>query len=76
MDYEAILDEVLASDNWKGMGGLGADDMYGQLAMDVARLAVQREREACARIAFYQTTKTADETDLKDRIAAAIRNRQ
>ena len=48
-----------------------------EAAAEIERLrsALAAEREACAKIVMHQTTRTADETTLLDRIIAAIRAR-
>ncbi len=79
----AALDAVLQSPKWMGTGGLDEYSMYGELAMDVAKVAIAAEREACAKIAetgspsmsipeFLMLTHPAE---IRESIAAAIRAR-
>lgn len=77
------LAKVLASPEWRQMAGVDGDDIYGQLAIAVAELAIAAEREACATIA----SKVADQwrnsyredavhpSDVADGIAVDIRAR-
>ena len=85
----ALLDSVLSNDKWKDYGGLSADTMYGELAMDVARAAIATEREACAKeaddVRLANDVRLADDGvggylasiqhDCAARIASAIRAR-
>lgn len=45
------LENALSLPQWRDLGGLDADTIYGELAMDVARIAIAAEREACAKAA-------------------------
>lgn len=61
---------------------LGGEVDYFDLKNDIlqygeamALAAAQAEREACANLARNRSTRTSDETKLRDQIVADIRNR-
>lgn len=72
----AALDATLRLPNWAGLGGLDEYTMYGELAMDVAKIAVAAEREACAKIADDHEKAAIDQCWLTAKsIASVIRAR-
>lgn len=72
----AALDSVLTSEKWRQTCGLDEWTMYGELAMEVAMVAIAAEREACAKIADgTPDDEFPGEVWIASKIAAAIRAR-